>query len=127
MQNTRKSGQTLRLRKRRRPTLRIGRGSRTNSSTSHQIPARVIDAGGDIAAWRPDRDRPILLQSDPADPVLRRAAAVRGGDGGVLLGASLGAGADRTWTRGSIAAARACEALRAPQQERPGGRGGDLR
>src|SRR5271166_675127 len=43
MQNTRNSGQTLRLRKRRRPTLRIGRGSRTNSNTSHQIPARVIE------------------------------------------------------------------------------------
>src|SRR5271165_4548123 len=44
MPNTRKSGQTLRLRKRPRLTLRIGRGSRTNSSTSHQIPAQVIDA-----------------------------------------------------------------------------------
>ena len=50
--------------------------------------------------------------------VLRRAAAVRGGDGGVLLGASLGAGADRTRARGSIAAARACEALCPAQQER---------
>src|SRR5208283_2489051 len=44
MPNTRKSGQTLRLKKRPRPTLRSGRGSRTNSNTSHQIPARAIEA-----------------------------------------------------------------------------------
>jgi hypothetical protein len=48
--------------------------------------------------------------AQPAHPVLRRAAAVRGGDGGVIFSASLGAGADRTRARGSIAAARACEA-----------------
>src|SRR5262245_54540387 len=44
MRNTRKSGQILRSKKRPRLTLRIGRGSRTNSNTSHQIPARVIEA-----------------------------------------------------------------------------------
>src|SRR5258708_31012635 len=44
MRNTRKSGQTLRSKKRPGPTLRSGRGSRTNSNTSHQIPARVIKA-----------------------------------------------------------------------------------
>src|SRR5262245_25898869 len=44
MRNTRKSGQILRSRKRPRPTGRSGRGSRTNSNTSHQIPARVIEA-----------------------------------------------------------------------------------
>src|SRR6266851_648272 len=44
MRNTRKSGQILRSKKRPRPTLRSGRGSRTNSNTSHQIPARVIRA-----------------------------------------------------------------------------------
>src|SRR5258705_4665092 len=44
MRNTRKSGQILRSKKRPRPTLRSGRGSRTNSNTSHQIPARVIEA-----------------------------------------------------------------------------------
>src|SRR5471032_1496834 len=44
MRNTRKSGQILRSKKRPRPTLRSGRGSRTNSNTSHPIPARVIDA-----------------------------------------------------------------------------------
>ena len=32
------------VKKRPRPTLRSGRGSRTNSNTSHQIPARVIEA-----------------------------------------------------------------------------------
>ena len=36
---------SLRSKKRPRRTLRSGRGSRTNSNTSRQIPARVIDAG----------------------------------------------------------------------------------
>jgi hypothetical protein len=49
--------------------------------------------------------------TQPAEPVLRRDAAVRGGDGGVLLGALLGRDADRIRARGSIAAARACEAV----------------
>src|SRR6266511_653050 len=44
MRNTRKSGQILRSKKRPRPTLRTGRGNRTNSNTSHQIPAPVIEA-----------------------------------------------------------------------------------
>src|ERR1019366_889822 len=44
MRNTRKPGQILWSKKRPRPTLRSGRGSRTNSNTSHQIPARVIEA-----------------------------------------------------------------------------------
>src|SRR6266508_3425430 len=44
MRNTRKSGQILRSKKRPRPTLRSGRGNRTNSNTSHQIPERVIEA-----------------------------------------------------------------------------------
>src|SRR3954468_4554774 len=44
MRNTRKSGQILWSKKRPRPTPRRGRGSRTNSNTSHQIPARVIEA-----------------------------------------------------------------------------------
>ena len=39
----------------------------------------------------------------------------------------IGAGADRTRARGSIAAARACEALCPAQQERRGRCGGDLR
>src|SRR6266478_4470895 len=50
MRNTRKSGQILRSKKRPRPTLRSGRGSRTNSNTSHQIPARVIEADSARAA-----------------------------------------------------------------------------
>ena len=45
-----KSGQILRSKKRPRPTLRSGRGSRTNSNTSHQIPARVIEADSARAA-----------------------------------------------------------------------------
>src|SRR5262249_10269603 len=44
MRNTRKSGQRLRSKKRPHPTLRSGRGSRTNSNTSYQIQARVIEA-----------------------------------------------------------------------------------
>src|SRR6267154_3480074 len=44
MRNTLKSSQILRSKKRPRPTLRSGRGSRTNSNTSYQIPARVIEA-----------------------------------------------------------------------------------
>src|ERR1700736_4360893 len=44
MRNTQKSGQILWSKKRARPTLRSGRGSRTNSNISRQIPARVIEA-----------------------------------------------------------------------------------
>src|ERR1700674_3796528 len=44
MRTTRKSGQILWSKKRPRPILRSGRGSRTNSNTSHQIPARMIEA-----------------------------------------------------------------------------------
>src|SRR6266404_2554775 len=44
MPNTRKFGQILQSKKHSRPTLRSGRGSRTNSNTSRQIPARVINA-----------------------------------------------------------------------------------
>jgi Fe-S-cluster-containing hydrogenase component 2 len=40
----RKSGQILRSKKRHHPTLKSGRGSRTNSNTSYQIQARVIEA-----------------------------------------------------------------------------------
>src|SRR6267142_1603836 len=50
MRNTRKSGQILRSKKRPRPALRSGRGSRTNSNTSRQIPARVIEADSARAA-----------------------------------------------------------------------------
>src|SRR5262249_9986983 len=47
MRNTQESGQILRSKKRPRRTLRSGRGSRTNSNTSRQIPAPVIDAAYD--------------------------------------------------------------------------------
>ena len=40
------------------PDSKGGRGSRTNSNTSHQIPARVIEADSARAAWVPDRDWP---------------------------------------------------------------------
>src|SRR3974377_1296440 len=45
MLNTRKSGHRSRSKKRPRLTLRNGRGSRTNSNTSHQIPVRVAEGG----------------------------------------------------------------------------------
>src|SRR6202047_5573165 len=44
MRTTQKPGQILWSKKRPRPTRRSGRGSRTNSNTSRQIPARVIEA-----------------------------------------------------------------------------------
>src|SRR3989442_9319667 len=50
MRNTQESGQILRSKKRPRRTLRSGRGSRTNSNTSRQIPAPVIDAAYDALA-----------------------------------------------------------------------------
>src|SRR6266566_5356332 len=43
MRNTREAGHRLRSKKRPRPTLRSGRGSRTNSNTSHHIPVRVAE------------------------------------------------------------------------------------
>src|SRR4029450_7859652 len=67
MRNTRKSGQILRSKKRPRRTLRSGRGSRTNSNTSHQIPARVIEADSARAVDEGhdlDRRRPPLRAKD---------------------------------------------------------------
>src|SRR6516162_7612807 len=61
MRNTRKSGQILWSKKRPRPTLRSGRGSRTNSNTSHQIQARVIEAGAS-AVQAPEACRRRLIQ-----------------------------------------------------------------
>src|SRR5882757_7521046 len=62
MRNTRKSGQILRSKKRPRPTLRSGRGSRTNFHTSHQIPGRVIEADNARAVWVPDPRSVQLIQ-----------------------------------------------------------------
>src|SRR5262249_59707125 len=62
MRNTQESGQILRSKKRPRPTGRSGRGSRTNSNTSRQIPARVIDAAYDA---RPATD---FCAETPAQP-----------------------------------------------------------
>ena len=60
----------------------------------------AVDATGAIVVAR-------KLTRRPARPFLRRTGAVRGGDGGVRLGAPLGTGADRTRARGSIVAPRA--------------------
>src|SRR6187397_220179 len=70
MQNTRKSGQILRSENRPRPTLRSGRGSRTNSNTSHQIPARVIEADSARAVWAPDPRLAQLIQPGAAAAVI---------------------------------------------------------
>src|SRR5882724_167951 len=48
MRNTRKSGQILLPKRRPRPTLRSGKASRTNSNTSRQIPAQVIEANAGL-------------------------------------------------------------------------------
>src|SRR5271165_1430290 len=63
MRNTRKSGQILRSKKRPHPTLRSGRGSRTNSNTSYQIQARVIEADGASAVQVPRRSRKLCPSS----------------------------------------------------------------
>src|SRR5215510_12682173 len=65
MRNTQESGQILRSKKRSRRTLRSGRGSRTNSNTSRQIPARVIDAAYDAL---PATD---FCAETPAQPEVR--------------------------------------------------------
>src|SRR5215471_4579569 len=61
MRNTQESGQRLRSKKRPRRTIRSGRGSRTNSNTSRQIPARVIDAGYDTRACTHKSRRLIVM------------------------------------------------------------------
>jgi ferredoxin len=45
------------VKRRLRPTLRSGRGSQTNSNTSHQIPARVIETDSFRAIWCPTRGK----------------------------------------------------------------------
>src|SRR5260221_12524822 len=70
MRNTRKSGQVLRSKKRPRPTPRSGRGSRTISNTSHQIPARVIEADSARAVWVPDPRAVQLIQPGAAAAVI---------------------------------------------------------
>src|SRR6266511_3683379 len=52
MRNTRKHGQILRSKKRPHLILRRERGSLTNSNTSYQIQARVIEADSARAAMR---------------------------------------------------------------------------
>src|ERR1700682_2323921 len=70
MRNTRKSGQILRSKERPRPTLRSGRGSRTNSNTSHQILARVIEADSARAVWVLDPRSVQLIQPGAAAAVI---------------------------------------------------------
>src|SRR5437868_14455735 len=70
MQNTRKSGQILRSKKRPRPTLRSGRETRTSSNTPHPIPARVIEADSARAVWVPDPRSAQLIQPGAAAAVI---------------------------------------------------------
>src|ERR1700681_2535082 len=70
MRNTRKSGQILRSKKRPRPTPRSGRRSRTSSNTSHQIPARVIEADSARAVRVPDPRSVQLIQPGAAAAVI---------------------------------------------------------
>src|SRR6266851_10025294 len=70
MRNTRKSGRILRSKKRPRLTLRSGRGSRTNSNTCHQIPARVIEADSVRAVRVPDPRSAQLIQLGAAAAVI---------------------------------------------------------
>src|SRR6266700_2026160 len=58
--NTRKSGQIIQSKKRPHPTRRSGRGSRTNSNTSRQIPARVIEADSPSAVVYGGADMPLI-------------------------------------------------------------------
>ena len=56
----------IKVKKRPRPTPRSGRGSRTKSNTSHQISARVIEAGSARAVWVPDPRSAQLIQPGAA-------------------------------------------------------------
>ena len=53
-----------------------------------------------------------------AGAILRHARAVRGGDGGLFVGASLGAAIVGAWAWGEAHSAGACEAVCAQEQER---------
>src|SRR5262249_21359462 len=75
MRNTQESGQILRSKKRPRRTLRSGRGSRTNSDTSRQIPARMIDAAYDTlpaAGFCAEKRAQPLIAPLAADLYLRK-------------------------------------------------------
>ena len=67
------------------------------------------------------------LRAAGSSQFFAKLAAVRGGDGGLLVGASLGAAIAGARLRGEADPAGACEALCPAQQERRGRRGGDLR
>src|ERR1700720_4961972 len=68
MRNTRKSGQILRSKKRPRPTPRSGRGSPTNSNTSYQIQARVIEADSPSAVVYGGADMPLTGPIPEGEP-----------------------------------------------------------
>ena len=81
----------------------------------------AVDAKGEVVVAR-------KVDARPARRLLRRVGAVRGGDGGLLLGPSLGAAIAGARARGEADPAGACEArMSSAQQERRGRRGGDLR
>src|SRR6266540_3639484 len=77
MRNTRKSGQILRSKKRPQPTLRSGRGSRTNSNTSYQIQARVIEADSPSAVVYGGADMPLTGPIPEARTVREKTARLK--------------------------------------------------
>src|SRR5262249_27701990 len=74
MRSTQESGQILRSKKRPRRTLRSGRGSRTNSNTSRQIPAPVIDAAYDTGQ-RGSGKVDVIVTTGMLEPLRRVNAA----------------------------------------------------
>src|SRR5262249_55800633 len=77
MRNTKRLGRTSRSKKRPHPTLRSGRGSRTNSNTSRQIPARVIEADSVRAISLPDPRSAQLIQPGAAAAVITGPSMAR--------------------------------------------------
>src|SRR5260370_39600808 len=86
MRNTQRLGRISRSKKRPRPTLRNGRGSRTNSNTSRQIPAPVIEADSVRAISVPDP------KIGPTDPTGRSGGRVAQGRSSNATPARLGRG-----------------------------------
>src|SRR5215471_14885393 len=77
MRNMQRLGRISQSKKRPRPTLRSGRASRTNSNTSHQIPARVIEADSVRAISVPDPRSAQLIQPGAAAAVITGPSMAR--------------------------------------------------
>src|SRR5208282_1223760 len=88
MRNTRKSGQILRSKKRSRPTLRSGRGSRTNFNTSRQILVWVAEAESARALSAPDPRSVQLIQPGAAAAVITLFNGLACGDRNITFAGS---------------------------------------